>query len=142
MSGRRRLQRWTISTWVALCCHSSQAAELGMGFRVGEISQNSAIIWTRITQGTDRNANGYREPSKRSPRQKQYQPSPIKVADRQGAMPGASGQVRVRYGTREDLAQPHATAWVEVSATRDFTHQFHLANLQPNTRYHLSVEAR
>ncbi|MEO1997951.1 MAG: alkaline phosphatase D family protein, partial [Planctomycetaceae bacterium] len=56
--------------------------------------------------------------------------------------PGASGQVRVRYGTREDLAQPHATAWVEVSATRDFTHQFHLANIQPNTRYHLSVEAR
>ena len=40
----------------------SRAAELGMGFRVGEVTQDSAIVWTRVTRDADRVWDGFREP--------------------------------------------------------------------------------
>ena len=48
----------------------AQAAEMAMGFRVGEVTQTSAIIWTRITRDAQRNWNGYREPGKRQPKRR------------------------------------------------------------------------
>jgi len=129
-------------TLLVLCCHALPAAELGMGFRVGEVTQNSAIVWTRVTQGTDRNNDGFREPKKRTPRQKEFKPSPIKVADRQGAMPGARGQVRVSYSPQKDLSDARTTAWTAVDGDHDYIHQFQISDLQPDTRYHLLIEAR
>ena len=76
---------------------TADAAQLGMGFRVGEVTQNSAIVWTRITKNAERNWNGFREPRKREPKQKRYVPSAVRVEDREGAMPGASGQLRALY---------------------------------------------
>ncbi len=131
-----------VSGLLLLWCQPLPAVELGMGFRVGEITQNSAIVWTRVTQSNDRNNNGVREPSKRQPKNKRYEPSPIAVASRQGAMPGAVGMLRVRYGQQRDLSESRSSDWVAVQAQHDFTHQFPLSGLQPNTRYHLQIEAR
>lgn len=92
------------------------AAELGMGFKVGEVTQSSAVVWTRITAERERRANG--------------------------AMPGAPGEVRVRYGLTADLSDAAATDWAAVDPQRDYIHQFVLDGLRPGSRYHLVVEAR
>ena len=40
----------TILTAIAGWTRPTEAAEMAMGFRVGEVTQNSAIVWTRITR--------------------------------------------------------------------------------------------
>ena len=86
-------------TAITLCTilHSASASEMAMGFRVGEVTQNSAIVWTRVTRNTERVWNGHREPKKTTPRVDLYVPSPVDVNDREGAVPGQCGQVRIHY---------------------------------------------
>ena len=121
---------------------NGMAAEMAMGFRVGEVTHNSAIVWTRITRDGERRWDGYREPRKRVPKQSAYTPSDIKVEDRDGATPGAVGQVRVLYSADQNLTVSRATDWVTVEAARDFVHQFRIDDLRAGTRYYLRVEAR
>ncbi len=112
-----------------------------MGFRVGEVKQDSAIIWTRITKYSERNWEGYREPTKRQPYVDEYVPSKIKVADRQGEVVGAPGQVRVRYAPSAGGVLTYSD-WVAVTADQDFVHQFRLDRLESGTRYSVYVETR
>ena len=138
-------QRWLAAALVCqLFClnNSNYAAHLGMGFRVGEVTQNSAIVWTRVTKNAERNWDGFREPTKREPRVDEYTPSPVNVDDRQGAMPGAAGQVRVSYSTKRNFRNSKSTDWVTVQEKHDFVHQFQLRGLQAAAKYFLKVEAR
>ncbi len=121
----------------------TSAAEMAMGFRVGEVTAESAIVWTRITRHAERNWDGYRDPKKRGPKNNTYTPSEVKVEDREGATPGAAGQVRVVFSRENEKPTTEtATAWVTVNAEHDFSHQFHLKYLQPGQRYRLRAEAR
>jgi alkaline phosphatase D len=120
----------------------ASAANMAMGFKVGEVTQDSAIVWTRVTRDAERNKDGYRDPAKREPQVDEYVPSPIKVEDREGEVVGAAGQVRVSYGADKDLAGAKTTDWATVKAENDFVHQFQLAGLKPATRYYLKIEAR
>lgn len=124
------------------CPNLGAAAEMAMGFRVGEATHDSAIIWTRVTRDAERNWDGYREPKKSEAKENKHTPSEIKVEDREGATPGAVGQVRVLYSTDESLAEAKSTDWVTVAEKNDFIHQFRISGLKPATRYHLKVEAR
>jgi hypothetical protein len=83
-----------------ISCPAPQAAELAMGFRVGEVTQGSAIVWTRVTQQAHARREGYRDADKREPRQDEFVPPKVKVEDREGAVPGAAGQVRVIYSNQ------------------------------------------
>ena len=121
---------------------SADAAQMSMGFRVGEVTQHSAIVWTRITKDAERNWTGVRERIKRVPKKDRYVPSPIAVADRQGEATGQAGQVRVHFWSAQDRSDTKSTGWVTVREENDYVHQFHLEGLEPATRYHLRVEAR
>lgn len=128
-----------------LCLHlraPANAAHMGMGLKIGEVTQHSAIVWTRITKNAERNWDGYRDPKKREPKNPDYIPSPVKVDDREGAMPGAPGQVRLIYSTNKDLTNPLRTDWITVKPENDYIHQFKLTGLNLQTRYYLKVEAR
>ena len=127
---------------VLLVTGQAAAAEMAMGFRVGEVTQDSAIVWTRPTRAAQRNWDGYREPNKRGPKQADYVPSSVKVDDREGATPGADGQVRVVVWTGDKESNARTTPWATVEARRDYVHQFRIGDLQPRTRYHLRVETR
>ena len=72
-----------------------EAAHLGMGLRVGEVTQASAVVWARITATAERNHDGFRSPLKRSPRQNKYVPSDVPVAKRQGEISGAPGEMQL-----------------------------------------------
>ncbi|MDA1013401.1 MAG: alkaline phosphatase D family protein [Planctomycetota bacterium] len=128
-----------LSTW---CGSTLFAAHMAMGFRVGEVTHTSAIVWTRVTKNAERNRDGYRDPMKRERHVDRYVASEIKVEDREGATPGAEGQVRVAYSTDESFRASVVSNWETVKPDHDFVHQFRLNGLRGGTKYFLKVEAR
>ncbi|MEC7557161.1 MAG: PhoD-like phosphatase N-terminal domain-containing protein, partial [Planctomycetota bacterium] len=115
---------------------------LGMGFRVGEVTGTSAILWTRVTASAGRNETGYREPKKRTRRIKMYVPSKRSLSSRQGEIDGAAGEVRVHWAEMGKANNRKTLRWVGVRAEQDFTHQFAITGLEPGRTYRVSVEAR
>lgn len=110
------------------------------GVRVGEVTADSAIVWTRLTKHSRRNEKGLLFKGKGT----NQEPSTVEVpaSEIEGACPGMAGAIRVHYGRSSDLADGLATAWREVDANSDFAHHFHLRELKPATTYHYAVETR
>ncbi|MBI5396958.1 MAG: alkaline phosphatase D family protein [Verrucomicrobia bacterium] len=133
-------QRWFIGALLAALAAVSSAQETrqATGVKVGEVAGTSAIVWTRLTAAPTRNKNGI--VIKGKPRNASLPAVPEDLTQLEGACPGAPGQMRVRYGTREDLSDAQATEWAEVLEKEDFSHQFKLASLKPATVYHYAVE--
>lgn len=106
---------------------------LASGVKLGEVSQDSALVWVRLTA----------EPKRRDGivlKGLTTLPADVQVNDLQGAVPGTNGRARVRFGTKEDLSDAAETPWTAVSAERDFTHIFQLTGLKTATVYHYMVE--
>ena len=139
------LRPWFIAIlYCAGLCFTApcSAAHLAMGFRVGEVKQTSVLIWSRVTATPERNWKGYRDPKKREPRVAEYTLSPIAVSDRQGNVEGAAGEIRVTFGTKENLSGARSTDWTAVGPQRDFVFKQKIDGLQPGTRYFVRVDAR
>ncbi len=116
------------------------AAELAMGLRVGEVTQDSAIVWTRVTRDKQRVVTGYRDPRKQEPRAIEFTPPAVPVAQRQDECVGDEGQVMLVYGPAAGNERT-STDWIAVDAEHDFTHHFRLTGLMPATKYELTVHA-
>lgn len=111
-----------------------------MGTRAGEVTDTTAIVWTRLTQNPVRN-NGGTLIRGRVNKKKGAVEEAVPPADTlEGACPGAAGSVRLRYGTREDLAGAMVTDPAAVSEEGGFIHHFKLTGLQPGTVYHYVSE--
>ncbi|MBM4076578.1 MAG: hypothetical protein FJ267_13185, partial [Planctomycetes bacterium] len=110
------------------------------GTRVGDVSDSTAVVWTRLTAKSTRTNSSIKYVGRvaKESKDKREVTEPVEQLD--GACPGASGRVRVRYGFREDLTDAQSTPWTEVNETTDFIHQFRLANLKPGTVYQYAVE--
>jgi len=128
------------------------------GIKIGEVTHNAAIIWARLTRAAQR--VGTEAPM---PEVRYLDPQTKKLGDRgkgrpdrtpvvtfpegstietiEGAVPGATGQVRVLYKAAE-ASDWKATSWRAVDPKRDFTRQFKLNDLAPSTSYQLRVEGR
>lgn len=143
-----RRQFLTASAGTALSLPWSEAAQATLnvvdpphqatGVKVGEVTENSAIVWTRLTAKSTRNNDGVVIPQR-----KNKEPRPevtVPVAEIEGACPGAAGRIRVRYGLRSGEGETRTTDWADVAAETDFTHHFTLTGLQPNTAYSYAVE--
>lgn len=127
------------------------------GFKVGEVTDTSAIVWTRLTLHPDRNpADGpmvmfkykgkdewstYRHTQAHSAVVDLEYPEGVTVAEIADAVPGIDGEVRVRF-RNQDSTDWQETAWQPADASRDFTRQFLLTGLSPNARYEVRVECR
>jgi alkaline phosphatase D len=122
---------WAASLTVAAESHQAT------GVKVGEVTPSSALIWARLTAHPARNAEG---PLRRGVATNQGLAAGQTAEGLRDACPGAPGRVRVRYGTREDLAGARDTGWVDVAADTDFAHIFRLDGLEPGTRYHYAAE--
>ncbi|GIW82411.1 MAG: alkaline phosphatase [Gemmatales bacterium] len=119
-------------------CLASFAEETrqATGVKVGEVTQTSAVVWMRLTKNSSRNRDGI----VRKGRPAKVLPADISVDKLEGACPGAPGFVRLRYGVNENLREGVTTPWMKVSASDDFTHQFQLTGLRPQTVYYFSAE--
>ena len=108
------------------------------GVKAGEVTDTTAIIWTRLTANSARLRDGVVIGGKV---RKGERPVVTVTADKiEGACPGAAGRIRVRYGLREDLSDAKATEWVDVNEKTDFTHHFALSALKPESTFHYTVE--
>lgn len=114
-----------------------EAVHQATGVKIGEVTDSSAIVWTRLTKHPTRNHDGVKfkgRPAKDAP------DVTIPTDTIEGACPGMAGRICVRYSTAADLSGAIETDWTDVTEKTDFTHHFTLKNLKPATVYHLAVE--
>lgn len=131
------------------------------GIKIGEVSDTSAIIWTRLTAATKRVGGDapipdtlYIHPETgelvQDPRWPatpadwvpvvEY-PDGATIENIEGAVPGSSGEARVRYRISGENDW-RSSGWAVVDPEQDFTRQFSLSGLEASTDYELRVEAR
>lgn len=116
---------------------NTPVAHQAMGTRVGEITQDSAVVWTRLSAAATRNRSGQLIPGRAQDHKEGKLPVPSVPADQlEGACAGMPGRVRLRYGVLADLSDAQTTPWAEVGAQGDFIHKFSLNGLRPATLYH------
>jgi len=132
---------------------------LGNGIKVGEVSHHSAIVWVRLTQSPEPvyPGTGFSLKSRSEVNQFQkmdeqelgpegrfgYQlPEGFTLGDATGALPGASGDVRLTCFEAGKEAMKMTTDWQRVDPNRDHTHRFSLEKLNPKTKYTIAIEAR
>ena len=114
-----------------------------MGTRTGEVTDTTAIVWTRLTAAPKRNNGGVVIPKRaqdEAKRGKGESKVTVPVDQLEGACPGAPGRVQLRYGTREDLSDAKVTEFAVASAENDFICEFKLTGLKPGTVYHYMSE--
>lgn len=122
---------------------SPSRAHQATGTRVGEVTDTTAIVWTRLTKSGERNNSGVPFPAQKKKRgEKQASPLPPTQAahEIEGACPAMSGRVRVRYGLKADLSDAIETQWEEVTEDQDGIRHFKLASLKPGSTYHYISE--
>ncbi len=142
---RRRFMKGASAAALSLPLHRiTKAADpagphQATGMRVGEVTENSAIVWTRLTKNPTRNNDGVvfdKKIDKQNP-----QPVTVAVEQIEGACPGAPGRVWLRYGLNPDLSVGAKVKWSDVTVATDHIHHFLLEGLKPNSTYHYVSQA-
>lgn len=108
------------------------------GFKVGEVSHNSAVIWTRLCAQEEAVPvkHDRKEPPFRSPLL--FNDS-IPVEEMDGAVEGAFGQVKIRLSSGSEIIE---VDWCYVSSYEDFTIKKRIDGLSSNTLYKISLQGR
>ncbi len=127
---------------LCVTCPITHAAHLGMGVRVGDVNHSSAVVWTRVTAEPSRRNEGYRDPPGNEQKSDEYVPSEIEVDDREGAMPGALGEVRISVADNADFSNAVVTNWLPVHEADDYVLKTHIACLAPGVLHHVRVDVR
>ena len=133
----------------------SDGPYFGNGFHNGWADQNSIVLWTRLTQTQegkwdgekfiDISADKARELDRQGNADSIWNaqvPEGLSLDDMIGACPGATGEVKLSY---YPLTNPNKTTtleWVKVDANKNFTTQWKINNLTPDTKYVVKIEAR
>lgn len=125
---------------------------MATGFKIGEVTDSSAIVWTRLTLRQKRNSSDapkveivYDDQAGSGRRSQAVKaviyPDGVTTRDIFEAVPGMDGDVRVAY-RRTGQEDWKRTQWKSVDGLRDFTRQFLIDQLQPNSKYEVEVESR
>ena len=137
---------------------SADGPHQATGIKIGEVTDATAIVWTRLTLKPERNpADGpmvrfkyagddapggrKRPPARRTAVLGIVYPEGTTVADLRDAVPGAAGEVRVGHKARGRNTWAWS-GWEPVDADKDFTRQFALKDLKSSTDYDVRVEGR
>lgn len=108
------------------------------GFRVAELSQHGAIVWTRLCGQSQPNPVVHQRKPKVFRHPLNFDET-MPVAKMDGAVQGAEGYVRVII-TAGDKTE--TTPWQQVLADDDFTAHISLPTLSANTEYTLRLEGK
>jgi alkaline phosphatase D len=138
-----------LATCIAALPIHAEGPFFGNGIKSGEATQNSIIIWTRLTTKPDMSADGLhwgKGPAKQNDGKYKHDANQIPqgktLNDMAYVLPGAPGEVRVTYWPESTSNFSKTVPWAAVSPASDFTHQFWLSSLSAGTRYQCVVEAR
>lgn len=102
-----------------------QAIGFANGIKIGEVTDESAVIWVRLTQGeeADRRIDEWDEKK------------PM-----QWSAPGAPGKLRLRWNRMRSKAES-GTILGEALAQNDFCYQFKMSDLSADTEYRVWIDA-
>ena len=126
----------------------------GNGLKIGEVTQDSAIVWTRLTQTRFFNTQGRgwidypveigKKKADGSPKVEHHSrmPEGATLADMEFSLMGAPGEARLTYWPRQDRTRSVSKDWMPVRNDQDYTAKIVLENLQPGVDYDLVIEAR
>ncbi len=117
--------------------HNSSNVHMANGIKIGEVHQNSAIVWTRLTKHKERNINGLA-----FTKDAEAVPEDHILDDMEGSVPGAAGEVRVTYWPEGSKDKARSTSWQAVDTHSNFIQQFKLTGLTSRTTYKLMVQGR
>jgi len=111
------------------------------GVRVGEVTDTTAIVWTRLTAHSARNNDGVIIPGRANGKKpNELAKITMPVEQLEGVCPGAAGRIRLSYGTNPDFTEAVTTEWVDVTEATDSIHQFALTKLKSGQRYYYTSE--
>ena len=127
------------------------------GIKIGEVNQNTAIIWTRLTKNSQRVSGkapmpeiSYQDPETGEWKPRSGRPDRLvrviypegyHLFNIHGAVPGSPGEVQIVYAVTGTNEWSY-TGWEPVDSDQDYIHQFKLHDLLPATNYELKAEAR
>jgi alkaline phosphatase D len=147
-----------ITTIIFSSCETLKETEgpyFGNGFHNGWADQTSIVLWTRLTQYPDLNVEGTEFINISAEAHKEFDimgdaekihsaqiPEGLTLDDMIGACPGAGGVVKLVYYPLSDSDNSIETEWVAVDNNKNFTTQWKLDNLKPDTKYVVELEAR
>lgn len=151
----RNFQLKVLPTPVPSDAPAEQAPQLGNAFRNSWADADSIVLWTRTTARSEMITEGpefvsiprneARELAKLTDPEKLLQvqlPAGATLTEMTGACPGAPGQVRLTYFPDRKSHESQTTDWATTRSEQDFTHQWRLSGLKPDTSYVAIVEAR
>ncbi|PXX26358.1 alkaline phosphatase [Arenibacter sp. ARW7G5Y1] len=108
------------------------------GFKIGELTDSSAILWTRLCSSEKP------VPIKHTQKGAPFR-SPIDfdnnmpVNEMDGAVEGSFGQISIEVRSKDTVIN---TPWQYVSEYRDFTFKHRLSGLKSNTTYSVTIRGR
>lgn len=140
----RFIPRLTLLFFMIGWFHSPARAEGGPhfanGLKIGEVTSNSAIVWTRLTREAERHIEGAPFPKNSDKKRRSL---PYEDLDSmEGAVPGETGEVRLVFHQEGKKDEAVTTDWLSLSAEANFAGQFVIDKLAPGTRYEITAEAR
>ena len=116
------------------------AVHMATGIKIGEVTARTAIVWTRLTAHSERNADGL--PFEDLASSDAALPKGKGLHEMEGAVPGAAGEVRLSHWPAGHPKRVLSTAWSAVDADADHTRAFVLQELEPGVEYRLLIEGR
>ncbi len=134
--------------------YSLHATYFGNGMKIGEVDQDSAIIWTRLTANAEFNMQGHMwiefevpEAEKSNPRSSKKElgsrmPEGATLNDMAFSLPGKNGEVRLIYWPGNDTSKVVEEDWAQVDPKKDHTLQIPIQDLTPNTHYEVVLASR
>lgn len=144
--------------WIVSSCSSERPSDgpyFGNGFHNGWADQHSIVLWTRLTENPEGNAEGTKFLVPTSEELKVLDnsnneaqilgaqiPEGKQLKDMDGACPGAMGEVRLTYFPFDEQENAVRLDWIKVDEGQNFTTQWKLSGLSPGTRYVVKMEAR
>lgn len=146
-------------TFATICSAANEPVYLGNGIKIGEVTSHSAIVWARTTEVPEPVYPGIgftteiRSEVSKFQRMPEHElgaegrfggqiPEGYDLNDAVGALPGSRGEVRLSYTKDGNKSAKTTTDWRSIDPDRDYTHHFQLEDLDPETKYTITVEAR
>ena len=145
-----------IIAFASVSCKTEKTDEgpfFGNGFHNGWADQTSIVIWTRLTKNPELNSAGqpFLVPSADEHRRldaganadsiyKAQIPEGLTLDQMEGACPGAPGEVKLTCYPLKNPDKKIVTDWSPVETEKNFTRQWKLENLDPDTKYVVEIE--
>ena len=159
---KKQLLKYSTLVFCILTFQSSASCEtagpyFATGIKIGEVTQNEAIVWVRLTERPERVANDAPMPEIRyidpvsgelierpsgrpSLTPVVRYPSGYSIKNIQGAVFGSEGKARLKYKLKNE-ANWTSLDWQTVDSEADCTTQFKLFNLTAGESYEIKLEA-